>query len=68
MALETHMMTTTYNTIVFSTCQVDLCFDIDLNDGVSRPAQGQPFPIEFSRTPDHRSTILDPVNGDIMIC
>ena len=57
-----------YYLILFSTCQVDLCFDIDLKDGVSRPAQGQRFPIEVSKSPDDgRGTIVDPMNGDIVI-
>ena len=57
-----------YLILLFNACQVNFCFDIDLKDGVSRPGQGQRFPIEISRTPDQgRSTILDPVNAVIVI-
>ena len=57
-----------YLILLFNACQVNFCFDIDLKDGVSRPGQGQRFPIEISRTPDHgRSIILNPVRAEIVI-
>ena len=57
-----------YLNLLFNTCQRNFCFGIDLKDGVSRPARGEQFPIELSRTPDHGIFILlDPVDGEIVI-
>ena len=57
-----------YLNLIFDSCQIHFCFNIDLKDGVSRPAQGERFQIELSRTPDHgRSTIIDPADAEIVI-
>ena len=57
-----------YLNLLFDSCQRNFCFNIDLEDGVSRPARGERFPIQLSRTPDHGGrTILDPVDGEIVI-
>ena len=57
-----------YLNLLFDSCQRNFCFSVDLKDGVSRPTQGERFPIELSRTPDHgRTTLLDPVDGEIVI-
>ena len=57
-----------YLNLLFDSCQRNFCFNIDLMDGVSRPARGEQFPIELSRVPDHgRTTLLDPVDGEIVI-
>jgi hypothetical protein len=57
-----------YLILLFHSCQRNFCFNIDLKDGVSRPARGERFPIELSRTPDHgRSTNYDPVDAEIVI-
>ena len=57
-----------YLNLLFDSCQRNFCFNVDLKDGVSRPARGERFPIELSRVPDHgRSTLLDPVDGEIVI-
>ena len=57
-----------YLNLLFDSCQRNLCFNIDLKDGISRPARGERFPIELSRTPDHgRTTLLDPVDAEIVI-
>ena len=57
-----------YLNLLFNSCQWRFCFNVDLKDGVSRPAQGQRYPIEISRTPDlSRSIILDPVDAEILI-
>ena len=57
-----------YLNLLFNSCQVNFCFDVDLKDGVSRPAQGQRFPIKVGRTPGHgRTTILGPVDAEIVI-
>ena len=57
-----------YLNLLFDSCQRNFCFNVDLKDGVSRPARGEQFSIELSRTPDHgSSTLLDPVDGEIVI-
>ena len=57
-----------YLNLLFDSCQRNFCFNIDLKDGISRPARGERFPIELSRTPDHgRTTYSDPVDAEIVI-